>query len=78
MSYDGGPFELAQRRLGANAAGFASKPFFPHQGSSYWTPIPQGTTSVTFRFSEDQGYRGPFQAQDFGVWTLGVSGSSGS
>ena len=73
MSYDGGPFEAADRRLGGREVRGAH-----HHGkvSSYWTPIPQGTTRVTFRLSEDTGHSSPIHAKDFSVWSLSRGSSS--
>jgi len=36
--------------------------------SSYWTPIPEGTTRVLFRFSADDWYEGPYLARDVTIW----------
>ncbi len=36
--------------------------------SSYWTPIPQGTQKVLFKFAKDSWYEGPFEAKDFAIW----------
>ena len=44
--------------------------------SSYWTPVPAGTTQVQFRFSRDSWYEGPFLAKDFAFWSLDGSSVS--
>lgn len=67
VSYDGGPYELAQRQTGGLQAIGQHRPWL---ASSYWTPIPVGTTAVTFRLTADDGYSAQFQATDFGVWSL--------
>jgi len=37
--------------------------------SAYWMPIPEGTTTVAFKFDADRGYfDGDFQARDITVW----------
>lgn len=41
---------------------------------SYWTPIPAGVTSI--KFKGDNIFNGPFFAQDFGVWSKDITGSS--
>lgn len=40
--------------------------------TSYWTPIPQGTQTVLFKFSPDSWFNGPFTAQDFAIWSSDV------
>lgn len=37
--------------------------------SSYFIPIPQGSTSVTIQFSNDSWYTGPFAAKDAYIWS---------
>ena len=69
VSYDGGPFQLANRRNGGSQEGVGPHGNQPHQFSNYWTPIPEGTQTVTFRFSSDAGYNGPFRASGIAVWS---------
>ena len=38
--------------------------------TSYFVPIPAGTTTAKFRFSQDSWYQGPYQAKDFTIWSL--------
>ncbi|MCK9518881.1 MAG: cellulase family glycosylhydrolase [Dehalococcoidia bacterium] len=38
--------------------------------SSFWTPVPQGTQKVQFRFSRDDWWQGPFLAKDFAFFSL--------
>jgi hypothetical protein len=42
----------------------------PEHSSGYFIPVPQGTQTVSFRFSQDGWYGGPFIAQDFAIWSL--------
>lgn len=49
----------------------------PEHLSSYFTPIPESTTKVSFRFSADDWYSGgPYQAKDFAIWSKTVSTST--
>ena len=67
VSYDGGhSWQQAKRQ----AEGSRHQEHF----SSYWTPIPAGTQSVSFRFSNDDWYSGPFRAKDFAIWSLAPPG----
>ncbi len=44
--------------------------YHPEHMSSYWMPIPQGTSTVKFKFSADDWYNnGPYEAKDFAIWT---------
>jgi hypothetical protein len=45
----------------------------PEHFSSYFVPIAQGKTSVTFAFSADTWYTGPFRAKDISIWSKSVS-----
>jgi hypothetical protein len=45
----------------------------PEHFSSYFVPIAQGKTSVTFAFSADTWYAGPFRAKDISIWSKSVS-----
>ncbi len=66
VSFNGGStWQAAQRQQQQMAAA--------EHMSSYWTPIPSGTTTVQFRFSPDSWYGGPYRAQDFSVWAPGGS-----
>jgi hypothetical protein len=42
----------------------------PEHSSAYFIPVAQGTQQVSFRFSQDSWYGGPFIAQDFAIWSL--------
>lgn len=66
VSYDGGPYQLAQTP--------------PHEtiepNASYFTPIPQGARTVAFKFAGRSWWTGgPFMAKDFAIWSRTVSGS---
>jgi hypothetical protein len=37
--------------------------------SSYWTPVPEGTREVRFRFAPDDWYRGPYLVEGAAIWT---------
>ena len=63
VSFDGGATYQRAVRQWASANGI-----HPEHMSSYWTPIPTGTSSVKFRFSADGWYPGPFIAKDFALW----------
>lgn len=62
LSFDGGPFQAAEKQW-ASANGD-----HPEHFSSYWTPIPEGTRSVSVRFTKDAWYEGPYLARDFHIW----------
>ena len=59
VSLDGGPFVAAEQPKPDGAANHAS---------SYWHPVPEGTQTVQFRFSDRDWYSGPFHAKDFAIW----------
>jgi hypothetical protein len=74
VSFNGGAtWQLAQKQAQElNDAGHFS---------SYWMPVPQGTTTVQFRFSQEvDWYSGPYRARNFAIWAPGgtLAGSSGS
>ncbi|MGE5594538.1 MAG: hypothetical protein ACM3S1_00735 [Hyphomicrobiales bacterium] len=61
VSFDGGAtWQKAQR---ANEEVHHEDHF-----ASYRTPIPEGTTSVVFKFADDDWYSGPFLARDISIW----------
>jgi hypothetical protein len=41
----------------------------PEHVSSYWTPVPEGTDSVRFRFSPDGNYKGPYIVEGAAIWS---------
>ena len=71
VSFDGGATYQRAVRQWASANGI-----HPEHMSSYWTPIPTGTSSVKFRFSADGWYPGPFIAKDFALWSSSGSAST--
>ncbi len=67
VSYDGGrSWQPAKRQ--------AEEMRHQEHFSSYWMPIPAGTHTVSFRFSNDDWYGGPFRAKDFAIWSLAPPG----
>lgn len=64
VSFDGGPWKPAVKA----AASKSTDGYHPEHLSSYWTPVPAATSSVRFRFSPEQWYRGPYIAKDISVW----------
>lgn len=64
-SFDGGQTWTARTKQPA------SHPRADLSGS-YWVPIPQGTTSMRVRLSNDQTYAGPFRAYDFQILAAGA------
>lgn len=68
VSFDGGAYVSASRQWEAQNR--------PEGASSFWTPIPEGTQTVRFRFSDRSWYSGPFIAKDFGIWSRGASSGS--
>lgn len=67
VSFDGGPFTRANRA--------AEERHAPEHPSSYWTPVPQGTRTVTFRLSADSWMGNNLYVQDATFWSK--SGSTG-
>lgn len=69
VSFDNGAtYKPATKALSSGIVGVTG--YHPEHMSSYWMSIPQGTTSVKFRFSADDWYNnGPYEAKDFAIWT---------
>lgn len=71
VSFDGGPYQAAVKAQSSELPGIGE--YHPEHLSSYWTPIPQGSKSVKFRFSADSWYTTgyPMIAKDFAIWSQG-------
>lgn len=72
VSFDGGPFQPAVRRDGSleNAGQHAVEHF-----ASYMTPIPFGTTTVSFAFQPDAWWTFEKLARDITVWSFDARGT---
>lgn len=68
VSFDGGAYVTAERQWEAQNR--------PEGASSFWTPIPEGTQTVRFRFNDRSWYSGPFIAKDFAIWSTSSGGGS--
>lgn len=71
VSFDGGPFTLAQRQFATENGAH------PEHFSSYWTPMPAGARAVNFRFSNDDWYTTgyPMMAKDFAIFSSTAAAS---
>jgi hypothetical protein len=66
VSFDGGPFTLAQRQFASRNGNN------PEHFSSYWTPMPAAARTVALRFTGDGWYSGgPYWAKDFAIFASG-------
>jgi len=74
VSFDGGKtFQLAQRQPSSGSVGANGDTYHPEHQSPFWTPIPAGATSATFRWAPDSWYSGPYIAQDLAIWSANSS-----
>lgn len=72
LSFDNGTTWTKAAR--AEGSSEAEGNHHPEHASSYFTPIPTGTTSVMFKFSGDGWYSGfPYAAKDFSVWSKTIT-----
>lgn len=63
-------------KVKVNGVSVATQPQSVHHAehvSSYFVPIPQGSTSATVSFAADDWYTGPYIAQDFSIWSLNAA-----
>lgn len=65
ISVNNGPFVAATKQW--------ERSDIPQHASSYWHPIPRGTTAVKIRMGSRGWYNGPYIARDFSVWSRSTS-----
>jgi hypothetical protein len=68
VSFNGSAFQKAVKAQSSDLPGIGD--YHPEHMSNYWMAVPQGTQTVTFRFSDDSWYTTglPMIAKDFAIW----------